>query len=743
MNTGTLIGYFAKQAEARKALRELLRQGFKRTVLIYKDAAGNSHTVDPFLWRQALGVTLATMLSVFAAGMADLLLHELKLLPAWNAFDSTILLIAGAITGSIASLLWLRRSRFGVDQGVMRDHARWLVSGESVLILQSPVESLMQPVAMLRENNDNPPALFVMHPRWERRSEMRGPDGKLTPAQIQEHARRHAGEQLVDSDPHGTDELLNRLKKSRQWVLQVCRDLTAASQMEQKATPAADWILDNEYILEGNARDVLLNLPKRYYQQLPILASDPHRGMPCIYGLAKELVSHTEMRLDRDNILAYIEAYQSVRTLTIGELWAIPQMLRIALIESIQNLAVTALADLRERQLAEFWANRLIAANRRDSNQLFVILAELAKAEPSPSPYFGAQLIDLLYDEVASLSSVQNWLERTLKTPLQDFSLREQNRQTLEQLSCGNAFTSLRQLAQLDWREIFEKLNRVETILRNDPSGVYAGMDFATRDRCRRAIEELARNSGRTEQYVAQQVIKLSIEAKHNADSDDRRTHVGSWLVGEGRTELARLLSCRESLHYRTLQWIYRHHTAVYAAGIVSISALLYSLFFFSGLISHSPAIWIALSLLLLVPISQLAIEVLNYLLTRYLPPRPLPKMDFEESGIPDKFRTLVVVPMMLVNEETVRSEVEKLEIRFLANKEANLFFSLFTDYTDSVTLSREDDSRLLQTAIDKLTELNQRYGDDRFFSFTGNGAGANLNRNTSAGSAKGASWRN
>ena len=136
------------------------------------------------------------------------------------------------------------------------------------------------------------------------------------------------------------------------------------------------------------------------------------------------------------------------------------------------------------------------------------------------------------------------------------------------------------------------------------------------------------------------------------------------------------------------------------------------------GLAGLSPAIRLGLMLLLLIPVSQLAIEVVNYLITRLLPPRPLPKMDFEDSGIPDAFRTLVVVPMMLVNEETVRAEVEKLEIRYLANKEANLLFSLFTDYTDSATLSREDDSRLLQTASVCLEDLNQRHGVERFFLF-------------------------
>jgi cyclic beta-1,2-glucan synthetase len=636
-----------------------------------------------------------------------------------NIASPLVLVVACAAIGALTALFWLRRAKYGVETAVLQDHARWLVSGESVLILQAPVDTLQRPVAMLRGSSDIPPALFVKYPKRERRHDARGLAAKLSPTQILAHARRHAGEQQVELKPQRTPELIKRLKQSRKWVRQVCADLAAASRLEQKATPAADWILDNEYILEGNARDVLLNLPRSFYRQLPTLATEPYRGLPCIYGLAKDLVSHNELRLDRENILAFIEAYQSVRTLTIGELWAIPQMLRIALIESIQSLAVTALADLRERQLADFWANRLIAANHRDANQFFALLAELAATEPSPTIYFGVQLVSLLYDETAALAPVRSWLERTLKSPLHELSLREQNRQTREQISCGNAFTSLRQLALLDWRELFEKLSSVEQMLHNDPSGVYGRMDFPTRDRCRKAIEELSRVSGQTEVHVAERVIKLALQAGREATTDDRAGYVGAWLVGEGRAELARQLECRETMRYRVLEWVYRHHSAVYAAGIGGCSVLFLVLV---GLVGPArpvgPVRLLCLLLLLLIPVSQLAIEVVNYLITRLLPPRSLPKMDFEVSGIPDAFRTLVVVPMMLVNTDTVRAEVEKLEIRYLANKEANLLFGLFTDYTDAATLSREDDQLLLRTAMDCLTELNQRHDCERFFLF-------------------------
>ena len=724
MGLTTLIAYFARQDEARKALREIARQGFRAAALIHKGTDGVIHTRDPFLLRRTFGAIIMAAVFGGIGGMAVFCLHWLQLLPAWNISSSLTIITAFVAIGALAFLARFRRERFGVNVSNMQNHARWLVSGESVLILNAPVESLSLPMALLRESSDISPALFVLHTKRERRLEVRDLAVKLSPTQIQEHAKRHAGEQQVEQNPYHTTVLLKRLKQSKKWVRQVCADLTAASRLEQKATPAADWILDNEYILEGNVRDVLVNLPKRFYQQLPILASEPYRGLPCIYGLAKNLVSHLELYLDRENVLAFIDAHQSVRTLTIGELWAIPQMLRIALIESIQSLAVTALADLRDRQLADFWANRLIAANRLDSNRLFAILAELAATEPHPSPYFGVQLIGLLYDEAAALLPIQSWLERILKTPYHDLILREQNRQTSEQLACGNAFTSLRRLALLDWREIFEKLSRVEQILRFDPSGIYPEMDFATRNRCRKAIEDIAHTASRTEEEVAERIIKLATEAGRAAPSVDRRSHVGTWLIGEGRAELGSLLGFREAYHYRLFEWISCHHTAVYFCGIGGVFALFVFLIVRFALApgfspaERAPVVFLGLLLLLLIPVSQLAIEVMNYLVTRLLPPRSLPKMDFETSGIPDAFRTLVVVPMMLVDTETIQAEVEKLEIRYLANKEANLLFSLFSDYTDSTTLSREDDSHLLKSARDCLEALNQRHGGDRFFLF-------------------------
>jgi len=718
MEAGILIGYFAKRDEARGALRKLLRRGFRRAALVSKTADGDARRWDPFLWRRALGATLAFILCGVLARVAFISPHwpEPILSGGLSALISTLV---GGFIGTLFAGVWIRRSKYGVERRLLEDHTRWLVSEETVLILQAPIETLRFPVAVLRESGEIPPAVFVLHPkRLSLIEDVWSPGVPLSPAQIQEHAQRLATDHHVDPNPLQNTELLERLELARQWVHQVCSDLSEASRLEQSVPPTAEWLLDNEYIIESNARDVQLNLPRRFYQELPTLANEPYRGLPRIYGLARELVSHTDLRLDRENILAFIEAYQSVRTLTIGELWAVAQMLRIALIESIQALAASALTELREREIADFWANRLMTANRRDPNRLFSILAELAATQPGPNPYFASQLLDHLYDEDAALVPVQSWLERTYHKPLSELNLREQNRQTKDQISIGNAFTSLRQLALLDWRQIFEQLSRVEQLLRSDPSGVYPKMDFDTRDRYRRAIEELARRSGQTEDQVAQCAIELTAQAAREATGNDRWINVGTYLIGEGRRVLARLIRCDEAPRFRVLQWVYRHHSAVYFLGLSFFSAVFISLIVLLGLRGQAPGIRLVIVLLLLIPVSQLALQVLNYLVMRLLPPRALPKMDFGVSGIPDAFRTLVVVPVLLGDAETIRAEVEKLEIRYLANKEGNLLFSLFTDYTDSDQAHREDDERLLQTVTESLEALNHRYGGERFFLF-------------------------
>ncbi|HUI70306.1 MAG TPA: glycosyl transferase, partial [Spirochaetia bacterium] len=525
-------------------------------------------TRDPFLPRRALVAFLAAAVLGIVFFVASLLLD-------WPTLPTSL---AGCFLGLLAGWAWNRRSKHGIARRLLKDHARWLVSDETVLILQAPLHAMHAAVSLLREGGDVPPAVFILHPkRATLADDAQSPRVPFLSAQLRERAERLALDHQVDFEPHTGVELFMKLQNARRQIHEICMDLTEAARLEQGTPPTAEWILDNEYVIEGNARDVRVNLPRQFCRQLPSLKGVRSGGLPRIYDIACELVDALELRLDRENITAFIDAYQSAGPLAIGELWALPQMLRIALIETIRNLALSAATELREREIADFWANRLIRANRRGPEQLFAILAELAITQPGPSPYFAGQLVDHLYDEEAALVLVQGWLERTYHQPLREINLREQNRQAKDQISIGNAFTSLRQLALLDWRQIFELSSRVEQLLRKDPAGVYPGMDFDTRDRYRRIVEELSRLSGRTEEGVAQRVLTFAAEAATGPDGDERRRHVGTYLIGEGRRLLVQQLQCRESRRHRLLHWVYRHSTSVYlpALGILTVISTL------------------------------------------------------------------------------------------------------------------------------------------------------------------------
>ncbi|TVR67867.1 MAG: glycosyl transferase [Spirochaetaceae bacterium] len=574
---------------------------------------------------------------------------------------------------------------------------------------------LRRPMKLLRAYGETPPAVFVLNrKRPPPVREHRSLASPLAAAQIHDRARHLAESGRVADRPRRRTTLLERLKSADRWIGPACAELAGAAALGQRTSPVVEWILDNEYILESNIREVQQNLSRRFYRELPVLPGGPHGGLPRVYDLAEQLVSDSALRLDHESIVSFIEAYQSVTILTTAELWAIPQMLRIALIESILTLAADGLTELRDRELADFWAYRLVAASRRDPNHLFPMMAELTQYQPEPSRHFSFQLVDHLYGEEEPAILVTSWLERIFQQPIDQVNTREQDRQAKEQIAIGNAFTSLRELAQLDWRDIFEELSRVEQLLRLDPAGIYGGMDFSTRDMYRREIEKAARRSGRREEQLAREVVDLAARAASRSTSraasppdDAGDTHVGTYLVGDGRGELHELIGIKRPQA--------THLSGLYLSGIAVFSALFLRVIWLAGLRELSPLPAFFLGSAALIPVSQLAVEVMNYLVMRLFPPRPLVKMDYEDRGIPDAFRTLIVVPMMLSNARTIDEQVEKLEIRYLANREDNLLFSLFSDFNDADHLHEADDRPLLERAVSGMEELNRRHPGGRF----------------------------
>jgi cyclic beta-1,2-glucan synthetase len=502
------------------------------------------------------------------------------------------------------------------------------------------------------------------------------------------------------------------------------RTIAAATAGKAALTPDAEWLLDNYHIVEEVLREVRHDLPRGYSRELPKLAVGPLVGYPRVYAPALALIAHTDSSLDEQHIIRFVQAFQSVLPLTIGELWAVPTMFRLGLLENLARLAEQMLEVWAEHRRAEAWVELLLRRHgQADTAALRQIVFDRGERL---NDTFVMRTLQLLRGAGPpdALEQAESFLTRH-GMDLGASVHRENQRQAVNQVSVGNCITSLRLLGILDWGEFFERTNLVEPILRRDPAGVYGRQDFATRDRCRKTVERLARHSRFTEVEVARRATERARRAQRAGGEAGAPPvdHVGYYLLGPGLEAFQRELRYRPTMRERLLHMVLQHPGKVYGGAIailITLSIFLMAASMVTVKESASPLLAALVVLAALLPASELAVGVVNYGLTLFLPPRTLPKLNFRE-GIPPQCATFVVMPSMLVRPESATALLERLEIHYLANSEAQLYFALLTDFADAPTEHQPEDEGFVQAALDGVRALNERYaagGPPRFFLF-------------------------
>ncbi|WP_308418565.1 GH36-type glycosyl hydrolase domain-containing protein [Chitinimonas arctica] len=548
--------------------------------------------------------------------------------------------------------------------------------------------------------------------------------------QMAQHGKALAASHLLA--PGGApDRLLARLAANETTLIDVCTLLTAAVASKRRISPAGGWLLDNFYLIEEQIRTAKRHLPKGYSRELPRLAGGPSAGLPRVYDIALAIISHGDGRMDAESLGSFVAAYQTVTTLQLGELWAIPIMLRLAVIENLRRVGVRIASGRAERNLADSWADQMMATAEQDPKSLILVIADMARSNPAMVSAFVAELARRLQGRGPALALPLTWIEQRLSESgqtIEQLVQLENQQQAADQVSTSNSIGSLRMLGGMDWREFVETMSVVEGILREDPSGVYVGMDFASRDRYRHATETLARRGRLSEWAVARLAVDLASAGRsQNAltPASDRAAHVGYYLIGKGLPELERAAAVRLPRSAALRRTIGRWPLVLYLGSIALFSTLLTAALWAATPTRHFP-LWamVLLGICTWLAASRLGVALVNWLTTLLLAPQPLPRMDFS-TGIPPPSRTLVVVPTMLSRLADVDTLVEALEIRFLANRDDNLHFGLLTDFADADDATRPEDEALLTLAEARITALNVKYTEseglrqgDLFFLF-------------------------
>jgi cyclic beta-1,2-glucan synthetase len=558
-----------------------------------------------------------------------------------------------------------------------------ILDGEAVLVVPADRSQAQQVVEALRSGSKTP-AVFVLSKT--QRTERTPRDGQL-----------HVEDRLRDAEL-----ALNA----------AIRELLYAARVGHPLSPSAAWLLDNAHLIRTHIAEIRRNLLGRRGSFLR-RNSDAEQYVR-VLTLAQQLVSREDHSIQRRTILEALDETQKTQPLTIAELWAFPLFLRLSLIESLARFATRVCEGQQIREAAYFWANRIVASGRRRPELLDHALHEMEKDENSSDNSFIIYLSEQLQDDESVLARFHKWLEGRLDIPPDELVRVEHNREAAECVSISNVFGSLRTLSAIDFPDIFEATSLVEAELRTDPEGIYPRSDFATRDQCRKQIERLALRSGIGEVDIARKAVRLALLA----DTPRRRT-VTYYLLDEGMVSLEKEIGARVLLYEKGLRALRRYATPVYIGGIAFLTVCFLALSLAAAweLNVRPVSMLIVLGALALFPLSELSLQIVNALIISLLPPKTLPKMDFED-GIPIENATLVVVPMMLSSREAIEREAQKLEVRFLANRESHFYFSLFSDFTDAAVRTTVEDSLLLQTARRGIERLNERYSGGRFLLF-------------------------
>ncbi len=536
---------------------------------------------------------------------------------------------------------------------------------------------------------------------------------------LEQHAESLAAAQPVTMAPKAVLSLITRLADNASTLLSAYRSSATALETGVPVTPAAEWLLDNYHVVEAQIWEIRTDLPPSYYRQLPKLADGPLIGHPRVFGIAWAYVAHTDSRFDPDTWLSFLRAYQRVQPLTIGELWAVAITLRIVLVENLRRLADQIIEARELRTRADEIADHVLGIGDTKITSLSETFGALE--QHSMRDMAVEQLAKRFRDQDPAVLSTQSWLEdrlRYLNTSMEDSVRQAQQMQGATNVTVQNIVTSMRLISDTDWSEMFESVSLVDEHLR--AYDLYGGMDFSTRNLYRSAIEELARGSGKSEIDIAERAVSLA-EVKRDPANEARVQDPGFYLIGKGRRALETDVGFRPPFWSRLFRITVNLGLTGYVGSILLMTALLLGLMLL-GTWRPGPDSWafVLLAIFGLFPAMDTAIALVNLAISRVFKADLLPALDFKE-GIPTEYRTIVVVPTLLLNERDVLEQVEQLEVHYLASPSASgeVYFAMLSDWPDADVEKRDGDDELLAVAVKAVARLNERHGSgpngDRF----------------------------
>ncbi len=397
-----------------------------------------------------------------------------------------------------------------------------------------------------------------------------------------------------------------------------------------------EWLLDNRYLISREGGEAA-----RIIRRAGKLPADASR--PAVRILADALVRSGRGMVTPERIAIFLEGAQKSRALLEKELWLFVPMLRAALLDMIADLCAEMddmLASYRRPHVSDPFAAEQAVWRARECG-----------AMPPSDAEALAQGAQAAHSRLAML--------------------------------IGATITSLRTLSVTDVSETLRAASVVETLLSEDPAGVYDKMDEISRERYRQEISRLAKRNKLPEDETVRRILALC-----RKESDPRKRHVGMMLL---KTPMGVKPGSLSGVLYFGGQWA--------LAALLSVAGALLS------------GVWWT-AFLLVFPAFDMAKNVVDLLVVRLTHPRPIPRLDLPD-GIPAKAATLCVVSVLLTDSKLAAAQVKKLESFRFANRDAggHLLFGVLADLPDAPSKHLTGDRKIMEEAQKAVFELNRKHG--------------------------------
>ena len=542
--------------------------------------------------------------------------------------------------------------------------------------------------------------------------------------QLDSYLEKIASDHILQEKSNKDTYPIPRLKEDFEVIKEVYKLLNEHLEIGIPIHPAGEWILDNLYIIEEAIKNICKELTLKKYTNFLGIANGRYEGFARIYVLAGEMVAYTDGKINGENLKQMLMAYQNKKSLSMNEIWNIGLFIQIVLIENIREICEYIYSCQMQKEKVENILSKFFNTKVKPSHATVINSIKLTPMRNSFIEYMSYRLKKYGRKAFAYLNILEEEVEKT-GNDISEIVKKEHFDVAVKKVLVGNAIITLKKISRVNFLEIFESINGVEDILKQDPAQQYDKMDVETKTYYRNKIQEISKKTKISEIYITKKCLELSKKAKEKLETndinDERKTHIGYYLIDKGRNELAkelvnkniRLLSNETKVNY-------------YIFGIWSITIILAltlsigEYFLLAKHINNSILNTIYTSVIFIIsiiPIENIVTKTTQYILSKIVKTKVIPKLDFQ-NGIPEEYATVVAIPTILNSKEKVKKLMEKLEVYYIANKSDNLYFTLLGDCTTENTEDVPFDNEVIQEGIKQTKKLNEKYPDTKFPKF-------------------------